>query len=261
MTTGRPRGRPKSDHPSPSTLWSRASKERKQKRDAEFAGQPEPPAGHKERILAALGVKPVSKGLDLADLFAATGIDIHTIAHIVWSLQKQRLVTFRDAHGRGLVGIKLVEQPKMDDEIKLPTRRRDGEVTRSIAGMNGAAIPAAAGGSSRHAVGVDLTDWRNQPKTAPAGPVTRILGDPPRQNERAAAFLAERLEGIGVRKPVIDADSFPHIHQLLHREEQIRRAADMLSDAGQVDLAVAALDSIKYSGLESEVIKLIKEWT
>jgi len=175
--------------------------------------------------------------VDTPDLARLTGIPQHDVVHALWDLQKQGWLRFREKHipgGSELTRIRLTSVGRKAMEDLAAHRPLD------------AAMEVVEARESNPFL-MEPRDYAT---------IT------------AAAHLADGAVGSGARpKPeqaVLDAGmlldaGFPLIHALVQRRGKVEQAARLLEEAGEVDLALQAIEKAHtaYTPFEEEVIRLL----
>lgn len=223
--------------------------------------------------------------------------DIHNLAHVMWPLSKENLVTFLERktgprHSSTLTNISLTERGK--------------DRAMALLGLATGFLPNMSGrGRSAHAVGQDATDYRRHSDVAVGGPIEVIkkenpldsipyvvldaeeaakyrgsaptIGrppkviEPPRQNERvevapAVAPIEETAkvadtpgEYVTLGERMVDRSGYPEIAAVLAKADKVARftKAAELLGDDEAELAITILERVKISPLEAEIIKLL----
>ena len=162
---------------------------------------------------------------EMLTLVHTSTLDLHDVTKVAWALQKQGLLKFRESK-----------------------RTAAGGATSALSDL----------------VLIDLERIREMVKVitideASAATIRSTpLPEEPKRPEVAAEAVTEPWADI-VRSPALRllASVFPEMSKIIGRSDQVKRAAEMLSDAGLDDLAIQALDALTYSPLEAEVVLLV----
>jgi hypothetical protein len=275
------------------------------------------PQNQKAMALEALNAlgKPVTTA-ELQAKMQESGftIDAHSLTHVIWAIQKQGFIRFRDKKnsthkdGSHLVAIRLlpagVKQlqayrsagttPKLDTPIReVAPARRDHPLgpqhPRYIADLQrrGAVVPAelvaqaiedeedsAQRWRESHPVKIDtstlpdlVADRVPEQLKAESSPVTEVPRESiPQVSAKEAQVPAstdkepetDTHTEYSVTKIAFQMGNFPLISALRDRKTKVEAAAELLMDAGQDELALTALSSVKYTPFEEEVLRLLK---
>lgn len=163
---------------------------------------------------------------DAAAIATDLGADVHNVVHVMYSLQKQGRISFREekvGHRTTLVNVKLVENGR----------------------SNGYAHDVAV---------VDVPpEPTPEPPSIPEGyePQYGATGD-------TAGTTFAAASGDHDRPAMPTASAFPLIVRLADRERNLHMAADLLRLAGQTELADMSLEAAAVAtDLELEVIALV----
>jgi hypothetical protein len=188
-------------------------------------------------------------------------LDKHNVTHLLYSLSKNGYVSFREVKSNGTGshleriyatgrGLKYIGMP-----LKAQAQRVGDLHSQSIRPGDG-------------------SDFRNQPSVTTGGPVTRSYTTPEPRVERKPATepeawpstISNRAESVIVPEPVryaaqiVVLPTYPTICALFERKTQLEQAATLLEQAGQVELALAALGKAdEFTTLEKEAMSLYEE--
>lgn len=207
----------------------------------------------KERVLLTLARGAAPTMQDLYDRIkrvtpVGENVDMHNMAHVTKSLYRAGLVAMRESNGD----------------------KGNKEVWRNVRLTQRGEMKAFEL-RPRDAKGPDPTDFRTQPKQAPAGPVEVVKPvEPPKENGQvhvvlppltpAQEKLATALHEDRMEQERLDA-AFPLIKILLGRELKHRTAVRLLREAGMTEQAdLIEGDAPKNTPLEEEVLRLLKEF-
>jgi hypothetical protein len=218
---------------------------------------------HKRAILEALTTMSKGEARTLGKLreaVIASGFwsDPHSIAHVVWSLQKEGLVRFTERKGTG--GVSILEHIGIRPlgRQKLESMRAGGAVLASQLPVKVTAPPP-----SRHPIGQDMTDYHHHGTVAVGGPVEKVQLPYEPAPKTASTSMKESgevqaVQGLG-KKIIEQAEKYPLVMALARRKSKMEAAARLLEDAGQEDLALSVLEKVVYTDFEKEVISLWEE--
>ncbi len=149
----------------------------------------------------------------------------HGVVHVIWSLQKDQLVKFYETKKSGITGITLTPQGYAKARALSQAQIRESN--------------QAAHRTSTDSL-VEITS---------SSPVNGTSEIPPANSELPPA------EAPGWKL----ADRYPAIHKLVTRKARVEEAAKLLEEAGLIDQAANALESVSETDLEVEVIALVRE--
>lgn len=166
----------------------------------------------------------------------------HGVVHVVWSLQKDRLVTFRESKQLGLHNIHLTKLG-MIKANELVNRRNNGTPPSSAKPLNESTTTAEVQKNGREVRALAAADLRS--------------------HENSSAVKASSVK-VSTEKTSPPARSFeekfPLIHRLMTRQARVERAAKILEDEGLVDEAAAALEAVSYTDEQKEIVALAREF-
>jgi hypothetical protein len=254
-----------------------------EREDEEQASLPAPSLSSKVKIVEYLVLhgrqsSPRQMALDI-------GMDMHNMVHVMWALNKQRFIKFREL-GRGNAGARIINIEASAEGIRwcsiqltgkppeiAPRKTRTVEiepVVDSAGKMNDKpdGVFPAKSGRGHVARADDALNLANYGTRAQGGPIERIFPAvtsdrlPQHQNEKPeteldmprmaevidAAFgseVPERLVTRTISIGVPEMSEFPIVANLVSRGSKLRAAARLLDEAGQTDLAVQTLDKEK----------------
>ena len=213
--------------------------------------------------------------------------DIHNVVHQVWALQKTGELTFKERKGAiegtgDLVDIvptrfgarmaKKIRGEDMnaewdrpyvtvtDEELMRGVEIRPAAATllKKLAEKKGEPVDHGfkqsrphTGSGQVHPVGRNSLDPSSYSQVAEGGPVTR---------ETIPVESAPGPEPLSVLVFTgWDPDAYPLIRQVSEKESKANQAADLLLQAGLVDLAEQVMSAVVLTDLEKEVVKLVRQ--
>lgn len=190
----------------------------------------------RDRILRAVAENgPIEDMPTLARL--VPDIDIHSAMHLLYSLGKAGLVRFRENKNGSQTRLVAIEATKT------------GYVSAGVPPKPIASVVGRPTAISYHPG--DGTDFHNQPKVAPGGPIERLRVVPEPTGDTGTAVEPAPA-------PEARPATFAAVRALRDRRKDIEAAARLLDGAGQEDLALAALSKIDdYTPLEREALDLL----
>lgn len=222
-------------------------------------------AGRAQRSKVDLSVRAIAQRL---------GVDEHTVAHLLWSLQKQGLVTFRESKGTtagaktvGLENIRLTplgltEKPPSPNMPTIEERIAKAESEVSTNGMYAGYDVTTSDTEIGNDVAADgvitkVADWVFD--VTPDGE-TPPLPEPEPEPTPVPQPEPVRLP---VRITALNGEKYPGLMDLLTREHKRRDALEattLLERAGLIDLATQVVTAIPdNTELEQEVIDYLTE--
>ena len=199
------------------------------------------------RILRAVAEHGPVDANELIDL--NPDLDGHTTVHLLYSLSRGGLVSFRESKSKtGGNGI----EPE-----------RITATARGFAHLGMPAKPVNAALGDRHAPSIhpgDGSDYRNQPSVAPGGPVTHTWTTPEPKQSRPETIAVTPPPAPPAAVKRFDAMAkYPVVVDLSQRKGKLEAAAKLLEQAGQDELALAALAKVDdFTPLEREAIALLR---
>ena len=180
----------------------------------------------------------------------APDLDKHNLTHLLYSLSKNGYVTFREVKRDG-------------------TGTHLERITATRRGLNYAGLPvkptsAALGDKRSPSIHPgDGSDFRNQPGVAPGRPVTRSWTTPEPRIERVVPAPDHEVAipaPVTHKAAIVIIPTYPVIGALFERRTYLEQAAKLLEQAGQDELALAALGKAdEFTPLEKEAMALYEE--
>ena len=205
---------------------SQAYKLRRQQIAAQFANRPASES-LKEAILKALATGGRCDAKALAQRVQRAGYSEaeHGVVHVIWALQKDSLVAFRESKQHGLQNVHLTKAGE----------RKASELLKR-----------------------DSSPPPSTPPLPSSSPVKIFAEQKPAEVTQEPAEVPTSTAEVRIA-PALFASRYPLIQRLRTRQSRIEAAAKTLEEEGLMDEAVRALEAMKYTDLEKEVIRLVDE--
>lgn len=180
-------------------------------------------------------------------------IDMHDVVKTLWSLQKNRFVSFRERNNPpSLYAIKVTDQGLAAYEgMKERLATDAGSIAPDAPPFVQDRIPAGLLAEAQASVALDH-DPRMETQSVE---VTDILPGTPEWDESEIALEAQRRAEV-YNVPIVDFNQFPLIRSIRDRarkESVLAQAAKLLEEAGEDDIALTVMGRTEYTDLELEV--------
>lgn len=186
----------------------------------------------KNRVMYLLQAFPEER-MDALNVSRRVGLGKHETTHLLWSLQKQGYVTFKETE-TNLVGVHLTNA--------------------GVAWNNGATEAQAEWvEEQREAIGLPLKE--DVPQITLSDPEVLVEAAPEPEP------FVEPVVVVPVMPQFVDDMEYPLLNRLLRRRNILTAAANLVDGVGEADLAVEIIARIeKPSPLEAEIISLLEKF-